>query len=100
MSGRRGAYALRPHQVEANAWRHDALRLLLNAIANAADEGRIPPCMRGGAEWTSDDPDDQHEAALACRFCPVLADCRDYINEFPESAGVWAGQTNHPKGTT
>lgn len=36
---------------------------------------------------------DIDQAKRVCRQCPVLADCRDYIDAHPQLAGVWAASS-------
>jgi hypothetical protein len=43
--------------------------------------------------WISEDRASQAAAVRGCLSCPALASCRSYVDQFPEKAGTWAGQT-------
>lgn len=50
------------------------------------------PCVQSRL-WISDHDADQEHAAELCGPCPVIAECRAYINRFPREQGVYAGTT-------
>lgn len=66
-----------------------ALRELQAAISRV---DWATPC-NSSALWISDDPGDQAQAAELCAGCPVINQCRNYINQFPREQGVYAGTT-------
>ncbi|MFW7415780.1 WhiB family transcriptional regulator [Demequina sp. SO4-18] len=75
---------------------------LITAIQDAHPITSVP-CLTGDIApiptWTSDDPDDQHEAAAACTFCPVLTPCADYAHTYPSEAGVYGALTHRQRHT-
>lgn len=79
--------------------RHDdraaELESLMQAIWSRETEGDRVPCVQPerGHLWLSEDRADIEAAIHRCRTCPALGDCRSYINQFPEPAGVWAAQS-------
>lgn len=61
-------------------------------LDHLADQGQPIPCRgRYYPLWTSDDHDDQEQAATGCWTCPALEACRTYIDGNPERAGIYAG---------
>jgi hypothetical protein len=42
--------------------------------------------------WISEDRASQAAAVRGCLSCPALTSCRTYIDVYPETSGVWAGQ--------
>lgn len=76
-------------------------RGLAEVLELIQEHGAAIPCRSGGfaatAAWTSNDPDEQREAALACRGCPALTLCRDYALTYPREAGVLGGLTEQDR---
>jgi|GEM_PF-2151435 len=70
---------------------------LIAAVSEAIEIGEHVPCRAGDviatAAWTSDLPEDQLEAARACRSCAVARLCRAYIAAHPREWGVYGGIT-------
>ncbi|SDR87801.1 WhiB family transcriptional regulator [Paraoerskovia marina] len=70
---------------------------LIDAIDATEGSGDRIPCRSGSvaatAIWTSDDADEQLEAASRCESCPVLAECRAYGLAHVREKGVWGGMT-------
>lgn len=77
-----------------------ALSDLMQQIFTHDESGRSVPCVNPklSAWWLSEDVETQEAAALACTTCPVLRDCRTYVDEWPEPGGVWAGRIPAMKG--
>lgn len=69
------------------------LERLHTQIGEHVAAGRPVPCTSDPVLWLSDDPRVQAVAAAACMSCDALDDCRAYVANNPESAGVWAGLT-------
>lgn len=73
------------------------LATLIDAIDATEGSGERIPCRSGSvastAVWTSDDTDEQIEAAARCETCPVLAACRTYGLAHVREKGVWGGLT-------
>lgn len=54
------------------------------------------PCHAGNvlsSYWTSEDPEEAAAAAVACRRCPALLRCVEFIVKFPDEAGVYGAST-------
>ena len=76
-------------QRKAREGRRDAHSSLMEAVGDSS----AVPCIEdpeGG--WTSDVPAEKDAAAQWCLACPVLAQCAAYVEAWPETGGVWAGQ--------
>jgi hypothetical protein len=75
--------------------RADAHQVLTAALERAEDQGRRIPCRGDAADrWLAeDDTADARAAAAACAACPVLEQCRAYVDAHPERVGVWGGLT-------
>lgn len=73
--------------------RSDALADLMQLIFKHQEQGGLIPCVNPKLAdwWLSEDVEMQEAAALACATCPVLRDCREYVEQWPEAGGVWAG---------
>jgi len=71
-----------------------SLNGLYAAVADLAQSGSPVPCTRSNWQaWTSDDAESQEFAAMHCSACPVITQCREHIDTFPEKTSVWAGMT-------
>lgn len=72
--------------------RLDALKVLMSHLAEYSDTGEPPPCTvaRNGHWWLSSDPELREAAMYACRACPALSECTQYVTKYPESSGIWA----------
>ena len=67
---------------------------LMGIVSGHLQNGQRVPCTGRNADcWTSPDPEHTEYAAAQCQACPLLRDCRAYINQHDEPAGVWAGLT-------
>lgn len=78
-------------QREGEATRERDYRALVDTVRWAVDAGTHIPCVAdadGG--WTSDSIAGQLVAAAECLDCPLIEQCRAYIDEHPERSGVWA----------
>lgn len=64
---------------------------LLAQLQAAADRGRSTPCWVDPAPFTSELPAERHQAAAACRACPVLVECARFALVNEETHWVWAG---------
>ncbi len=64
---------------------------LAEGLKTLAENGDLTPCQRDPDPFTSDDPDDRAEAALACHMCRLI----DLWHEHAETTGerwhVWGG---------
>lgn len=71
-----------------------ALDRLTAAIYRLREDGEQVPCVdpERGNLWLSEQREEQEAAIHGCKSCPALTACRRYIEEFPESAGTWAGK--------
>lgn len=80
--------------------RTEALADLMQRIFEHEERDRSIPCVNPklAAWWLSEDAELQEAAALACSTCPALRDCRAYVDEWPEDAGVWAGRLPVKRG--
>jgi hypothetical protein len=76
--------------------RLDALDSLMATIFSHQTQGEHVPCVdqERGHLWLSEDRDAQEAAIHGCKACPALMACRRYVEEFPETAGTWAGKPN------
>lgn len=87
MSG--NAYTLPPELV--SDWRS------LDALLEDVGARQPIPCRTGDmaplGHWTSDEHEDQREAAIACQSCAALTACRTYGIAHPKEAGVLGGLT-------
>jgi hypothetical protein len=72
----------------------------MQRIFDHEERGQRIPCVNPKLSdwWLSDERELQEAAALACTTCPVLRDCRAYVEEWPESGGVWAARIPATKG--
>lgn len=69
-----------------------ALMRLYAAIGAAVESHQPIPCRGDRMDlWLSEREAEQEAASWRCQPCPVLAECRAYITNHPEPAGVWAG---------
>ena len=83
-----------PVKIELSAAQQQAHAHLLSAIADLAEAGHYAPCLgRNWEAWTAEDSKSQQYAAAHCAQCPALEMCGEYITDFPESSGVYAGKT-------
>jgi Transcription factor WhiB len=73
--------------------RSEALSRLMQRIFEHEQSGRLIPCVNPKLAdwWLSEDLEMQEAAALACSTCPALRNCREYVEQWPEGGGVWAG---------
>ncbi len=73
--------------------REAAIADLFRTVGRLDEAHRPIPCIvpGQGESWLAEDPDVQHAAAMACRICAALEDCRAYVTRWPEPAGVWGG---------
>lgn len=80
--------------------RPGALVDLMQQIFTHEESGRSVPCVNPklSAWWLSEDVEVQEAAALACTTCPALGVCRTYVDEWPESGGVWAARIPATRG--
>lgn len=80
--------------------RAGALGDLMQRIFEHEEVGQSVPCVNPklSAWWLSEDVETQEAAARACTTCPALRDCRAYVDEWPESGGVWAARIPATKG--
>lgn len=69
---------------------------LLVALVDALRADRRIPCSRSGA-WVSSEARERAEAAEACQWCPVLAECATAAESTGERWGVWGGRDLTPK---
>jgi hypothetical protein len=71
-----------------------ALDRLMSTVFDHQTRGDYVPCVdqRRGHLWLSEDREDQEAAIQGCRSCPVLDTCLRYVDQHPETAGVWAGR--------
>lgn len=79
---------------KAQETRRTAHRRLLLAVETVRAAGSPTPCVvdpEGG--WTSREPIETVRAATLCRDCPLIVQCRRYVEQWPEPAGVWGGLT-------
>lgn len=81
----------------------------LTDLVDSIHERQGVPCRTGDTVpvgyWTSDDPQDQHEAAQGCASCAALGACKDYGLTNSKESGVFGGMTEkqrraHPKRRT
>lgn len=94
MTGREGLH-------ERLARRATAHGRLLAAIGAVVDGGGRVPCLSTtqGRWWTSEDAGDLEAAARSCAGCEALAACRRYVEQHPETSGVWAGRIPNERKT-
>lgn len=80
--------------------RVEALASLMQRIFEQEEVGQSVPCVNTklSAWWLSEDVEVQEAAALACTTCPALRDCHAYVDEWPESGGVWAARIPATQG--
>ena len=70
-----------------------AHRQFITEVLVAVDAGQRVPCVEDPAGgWTSDEAAAQRRAAALCAVCPLLAQCREYVETYEEEGGVWAGE--------
>lgn len=76
--------------------------ILLSALTSTQDRGGSTPCLNDPEPFTSGSWQQRAEAAAACSYCPVLAECRAYAESQAETWHVWAGtdRTTKPKTKT
>ena len=67
-----------------------AYEALANALAEALSARLRVPCIKS-EQWTSEDPHERVQAALACDGCPMLTLCAAAADENGEVWGVWGG---------
>lgn len=81
-----------------SAERAAARRVLLDVLDAHTDAGRATPCrVQPDAGWTSDDVDEQADAATLCGPCPAIDGCRLYGTAYPKEAGVYGGLTERDR---
>ena len=71
-----------------------ALGRLMAAVRNRIEGGETVPCLVEARAhlWISEDGESQRAAAFGCASCPAMQECRTYVTQWPEPAGVWAGK--------
>lgn len=83
-----------------DATRHVALDRLMSTIFAHETRGEYVPCVdqQRGHLWLSEDREQQEAAIHGCKSCPALMACQRYTDQFPETAGTWAGKPNGRRG--
>jgi Transcription factor WhiB len=71
----------------------DAARRSPGSCSGSSSTSSLIPCVNPKLAdwWLSEDLEMQEAAALACSTCPALRNCREYVEQWPEGGGVWAG---------
>lgn len=73
---------------------------LLGEILRSSVKLTGAACRDRGDLFLSEDADDQAAAVEICRTCPVLTECRRWVESLPRSqrpGGVVAGQVHQPR---
>lgn len=75
--------------------------LSLTQLIADTSERDVIPCLASDvapvAFWTSSDTEEEQIASQACRYCPVLTQCRQYGLRHPKEEGVYGGLTRQSR---
>lgn len=78
--------------------RIEALDRLYLVIGSTIENKGTAPCLGRGDLWTASELKHQRLAAALCEPCDVFTICADYITNYHEPEGVWAGLTPQDRG--